>query len=67
VQGYNAQAAVTENYIVIAAEITVRSPDFGHLERIVEAAEVRPTLTDGREEQGPDRIGPAECQCSCDG
>jgi len=24
VQGYNAQAAVTENYIVIAAEITVR-------------------------------------------
>jgi hypothetical protein len=39
VQGYNAQAAVNENYIVIAAEITVESPDFGHLEGIVEAAE----------------------------
>jgi hypothetical protein len=39
VQGYNAQAAVNENYVVIAAEITVESPDFGHLEGIVEAAE----------------------------
>jgi hypothetical protein len=27
-QGYNAQAAVTENQIVIAAEVTVDSPDF---------------------------------------
>jgi hypothetical protein len=36
-QGYNAQAAVNENHIVIAAEVTVESPDFGHLEPMVEA------------------------------
>jgi transposase len=39
VQGYNAQAAVNENQIIVAAELTVESPDFGHLEGIVEAAE----------------------------
>jgi len=39
VQGYNAQAAVSENQIVIAAEIMVRSPDFGYLEPTVAAAE----------------------------
>jgi transposase len=38
-QGYNAQAAVNENHIVIAAEVTVDSPDFGHLEPMVKAAE----------------------------
>ena len=37
-QGYNAQAAATEEQIVIAAEIEVVSPDFGHLERTVNAA-----------------------------
>ncbi len=37
-QGYNAQAAVTEDQIILAAEITVDSPDFGHLEPMVEAA-----------------------------
>jgi len=37
-QGYNAQAAATANQIVIAAEIEVVSPDFGHLERTVSAA-----------------------------
>jgi hypothetical protein len=36
-QGYNAQAAVNERQIVIAAEITVDSPDFGHLEPMVNA------------------------------
>ena len=37
-QGYNAQAAATAEQIVIAAEIEVVSPDFGHLERTVAAA-----------------------------
>jgi transposase len=38
IQGYNAQAAVTENQIIVAAEITTISSDFGHLERVFEAA-----------------------------
>jgi transposase len=37
VQGYNAQAAVNEQQIVLAAEISVDSPDFGHLEPMVDA------------------------------
>jgi hypothetical protein len=37
-QGYNAQAATNESQIVLAAEISVDGPDFGHLEPIVEAA-----------------------------
>src|SRR5215212_2105703 len=39
VQGYNAQAVCTERQIVIAAEVTVDSPDFGHLEPMITAAE----------------------------
>ncbi len=39
VQGYNAQAAVNEHGIVLAAEITVDSPDFGHLEPMVTAVQ----------------------------
>jgi transposase len=35
VQGYNAQAAVTRGQIIVAAEIAVESPDFGHLEPAV--------------------------------
>ena len=38
IQGYNAQAAVTERQIIIAAEITIESPDFGHLEPVFEVA-----------------------------
>jgi transposase len=38
VQGYNAQAVTTEDQIVIAAEVNVDSPDFGHLEPMVRAA-----------------------------
>jgi hypothetical protein len=37
-QGYNAQAVVTEEQIVIAAEINTDSPDFGHLEPMVKSA-----------------------------
>ena len=36
-QGYNAQAVVNEEQIVLAAEVTASSPDFGHLEPMVEA------------------------------
>jgi transposase len=39
VQGYNAQAVVNENHIVIAAEVTIGTSDFGHLEPMVDAAE----------------------------
>ena len=39
VQGYNAQAVVNEQQIVLAAEITVDSPDFGHLGPMIEATE----------------------------
>jgi transposase len=39
VQGYNAQAVVTENQIVIAAEVNSDSPDFGHLEPMIAAAQ----------------------------
>jgi len=38
IQAYNAQAAVTRGQIIVAAEIAVKSPDFGHLESIVRAA-----------------------------
>lgn len=37
-QGYNAQAACNEQQIVVAAEVTVASPDFGHLEPMLNAA-----------------------------
>jgi transposase len=39
VQGYNAQAVCNERQIVVAAEINTASPDFGHLEPMVTAAE----------------------------
>ena len=39
IQGYNAQAVTTEHQVVIAAEVMVASPDFGHLEPMLHAAE----------------------------
>ncbi len=42
-QGYNAQAAVNEQQIVIAAEVTIDSPDFGHLDPMVLAVETELT------------------------
>jgi transposase len=38
-QGYNAQAAVNVEQIIVAAELTVDSPDFGHLEPMVDATQ----------------------------
>jgi len=38
VQGYNVQAVCTEDQIVIGAEVTIDSPDFGHLEPMIRAA-----------------------------
>ena len=37
-QGYNAQLAVNEKQLIVAAELTADSPDFGHLEPMVSAA-----------------------------
>jgi hypothetical protein len=39
VQGYNAQIAVNEDQVVVAAEVMVRSGDFGNLGPVVAAAE----------------------------
>ncbi len=38
-QGYNAQAVTNEDQIVLAAEVMVASPDFGHLEPMLSAAQ----------------------------
>jgi transposase len=38
-QGYNAQMVVNDRQIVLAAEITAESPDFGHLEPMVRATQ----------------------------
>ena len=54
VQGYNAQAVATEDQIVIAAEVTVASPDFGHLEPMLTAA--RDELRRAGIEQPPDVV-----------
>jgi hypothetical protein len=42
VQGYNAQAVATADQIVIAAEVTVASPDFGQLEAMLRVTEHAP-------------------------
>jgi hypothetical protein len=39
VQGYNAQAATNTKHIVIAAEVNADSPDFGHLQPMVDATQ----------------------------
>jgi transposase len=49
-QGYNAQAAVNEHQIVVAAEVTVDSPDFGHLEPMVDATQREPSSVRSRAE-----------------
>jgi transposase len=39
IQGYNAQAAVNEAQIVLAAEVITASPDFGHLDPMLASVE----------------------------
>ena len=39
IQGYNAQAVTNQQQIVLAAEIMVAAPDFGHLEPMVDATQ----------------------------
>jgi hypothetical protein len=39
VQGYNVQAAANQHEIVLAAEVSITSPDFGHLEPMVSATQ----------------------------
>jgi hypothetical protein len=36
-QGYNAQLAVNDRQVIVAAELTTDAPDFGHLEPMVRA------------------------------
>jgi transposase len=38
-QGYNAQLTVNDQQVVLAAELTTESPDFGHLEPMVRATQ----------------------------
>ena len=38
-QGYNAQLAVNDRQVIVAAEITTDAPDFGHLEPMVRATQ----------------------------
>jgi transposase len=38
-QGYNAQLAVNERQVIVAAEVTTDAPDFGHLEPMVRATQ----------------------------
>ena len=47
IQGYNAQAVVTEQQIIIAAEITTQSPDFGQLEPMVSSSATRARASRG--------------------
>jgi transposase len=54
VQGYNAQAVTTEGQIVVAAELTNSSADFGQLGPLVDAA--RRELRGAGIEQAPDVV-----------
>ena len=52
VQGYNAQLVTGENQIIIAAEVNVDSPDFGHLEPMLRAARAELSRADVSEKPG---------------
>jgi transposase len=54
IQGYNAQAAVNENQLIVAAEVNVDPPDFGHLEPMLNA--VRRELENIGIDQPPDAV-----------
>jgi len=51
-QGYNAQLAVNDQQVIVAAELTTDSPDFGHLEPMVRAAQRELLAVRGRRSQG---------------
>ena len=50
IQGYNPQAVVNENHILLAAEVTIDSSDFGHLEPMLAATRTELALA-GIDEQ----------------
>lgn len=54
VQGYNAQAVVTEQQIVIAAEVNTDPQDFGHLGPMVDAAQAE--LSNAGVDEQPDVV-----------
>jgi hypothetical protein len=59
VQGYNAQVPVTRGQIIVAAEMAVESPDFGHLEPTVRGtarAQPRRCGTPARDRVGRRRV-----------
>ena len=56
-QSYNAQTAVNEQQIILAAEITVDAPDFGHLEPTLDTTLRAPSSSTGVDE--PDAVWPS--------
>jgi hypothetical protein len=54
IQGYNAQAAVNEHQVFLAADVMIASPDFGHLEPMLDAT--RSELTRAGVDQRPGMV-----------
>jgi len=54
IQGYNAQAAVNEHQVFLAADVMVASPDFGHLGPMLDAT--RSELSKAGVDEQPDVV-----------